>query len=124
MNRTKTFTYGSATVTVRRATVRDRLAVDALVWSLPDTEQTAERHAQRSYARVVVQTVSVDGDLGFTLPPSNAPDAELIAGYEAMMDADGALWDAFVVALAQVDGAIAAPDLATASPKAKAESGG
>jgi hypothetical protein len=117
MIQTQTFTYGKATVTVRRATVRDRLRVDTLTWKLPDAETTDERHAQRSFARLVVQTEKVDGDLGFPLPKFDAPDAELRAGYEALMDAPGALWDAWVVALARVDDAIAEPEVAPNSPK-------
>lgn len=124
MNQTQNFTYGKATVTVRRATVRDRLRVDTLVWKLPDADSIDERHAQRSYARVIVQTEKVDGDLGFALPKPGASEADIIAGYEALMDADGALWDAWNLALAQVDGAIAAPEIAPNSPKGetKAES--
>jgi len=125
MQRTKTFQYNDATITVRRATIRDRLTIDALQWQLPDTDLVPVRHQQRAYLRAVVQTTSVDGDLGFTLPKPDAPDAALAAGFEAMMDAPGTLWDIWRLTLEQVDGAIADPDLApTADPKGKAASAG
>ena len=122
--RTKSFTYnGDVTITVRRGTVRDRLAVDALAWELPETKSTAERHAQRSYAKLVIQTVSVEGDLGFVWRSSNASGDDLAAAYEALMDADGALWDAWNVAILQADGSIADPELAEPPKKTDAADG-
>lgn len=119
--RTKSFTYNGATITVRRGTVRDRLAVDALVWELPDTTSLAESHAQRSFGRAVVQTVSVEGELGFSWPNVSATADVLKAGFEALMDADGALWDAWKMALHEVDGELTDPKLVEGNTNPKKE---
>lgn len=123
--RTKSFTYkgdaGDVTITVRRGTVGDRLDVDALAWELPDTQSTRERHKQRSFARLVIQS-AVEGDLGFAWPSPDDSSEALTAAFNAWKQADGPLWDAWNLAILQVEGAIADPDLAAtnASPKKEA----
>lgn len=114
--RTKSFTYdngdlGEVKIAVRRGTVRDRLARDAMVWELPKATSTAERHAQLNFATVVIQTVSLEGDLGFAWPTPDASAEELTAAYNALMEVDAALWDNWHAAIMVADGSIADPEL-------------
>jgi hypothetical protein len=122
--RTKQLTYngdnGPVKITVRRGTVGDRLDVDALSWELPDTTSTRERHKQRSFARVVIHS-DVEGDLGFPWPTPDASAEDLNVAYSAWKAADGPLWDAWNLALLQVNGEIADPDLVAGNANPKKE---
>lgn len=117
--RTKTFEYtsdnGTVKITVRRGTVEDRLDVDPLVWEMPDTDSTRERHKQRSFAKLVIQS-TVEGDLGFAWPTPDSSAEELTAAYQVWKKADGPLWDQWNLSMLQVEGAIADPEL-VAPPK-------
>ena len=122
--RTRQFTYkgdnGDVTITVRRGTVGDQLDVDALSWELPDTNSTRERHKQRTFAKVVIHS-TVQGDLGFPWPTPDASAEELTAAYTAWKAADGPLWGQWNLAMLQVEGAIADPDLVAGNANPKKE---
>jgi hypothetical protein len=99
----RTFTHGSITVTVRRAKVRERLAV-SVVHSKLEEVPFFERHF---FARALTQS-TVTG-MQWATPADNA--ATLRAVFDAWMELDGDVWDAWQDALTGVDAPPNDPDL-------------
>ena len=101
-----TFTYNGATVTLARRTNRHAMLIDRIVVALADGDEeddAASLAYKRLFARAVVQTEAVEGELGVALPSATASPADLRAGYEAFMEADGTLGDAYYRELAAVN---------------------
>jgi hypothetical protein len=117
MDMTSTFDYGAAKVTVRRAKVRDRLAVDAIQDKLAKGADIDVIVAVRMFGRLIAQS-TVEGDLGFALPAPTASEADLRAAYEAWLDVDAELMDIWQRHLREVDAPLM-PALAV-EPKASA----
>jgi hypothetical protein len=90
-----TFEFNGATVTVRRETVRDRLAIDVLLHDLDEalgkTQALEEYHQRRQFAHFV-KLSDVQGDIGFDL---RGPVAETFDGW---LNADAELYEAWVEA--------------------------
>jgi len=98
----KTFKYGTATITVERQTVRHTILLARIIGALPDTDNRAEEVYQVHFARIMAQTVSVDG-LDVTIPEAGASDEEWRAAYEEFLRMDGRLVDLWISALNDVD---------------------
>jgi hypothetical protein len=97
-----TFTYGEVTVTVERKTVRHSITISRVIALLPDTADIPEQIHQHQFARMIAQTTAVSG-LEIALPGSGAGKEAIIAAYEAFLDMDGHLLDAWHTALEDVD---------------------
>ena len=105
MNKTKTIEWNGAIVTVRRATVRSRLASTFIYGALGADENTpTEEYLYMSYyARYLTQTTVESGELEVPLPATSAPEDELQQGYAAFLDADIGFYDHVIAALNEVD---------------------
>ncbi len=99
-----TFEVNGAAVTLARRTNRHALHIDRVLLALGDTgDDAADRGYKRLFAKAVVQTVEVTGALGVDLPQPTAPPSELQTAYDAFLDADGSIGDAFFAALGAVN---------------------
>jgi hypothetical protein len=110
---TSTFKWGEAEVTVRRAKVRDRLAVDAVQGKLAKGGEMDAIIASRSFGKILAQS-TVKGDVGFPLLNPTADESELREAYEQWLDADAELMDIWQKHLRDVD----APLMVEEQPKA------
>lgn len=91
METTITFQWNDATITVRRAKTRDRLAEDTFQMKLaPGDTDVSEKIAARTYGQFCSQS-SVEGDVGFPLLPATTPEEEMRKGFEAWLDAGSEL---------------------------------
>ncbi|MBN1965485.1 MAG: hypothetical protein JW910_12620 [Anaerolineae bacterium] len=99
-----TFEVNGASVTLARRTNRHALHIDRVLLALGDSgDDAADRGYKRLFAKAVVQTVEVDGELGLALPQPTAPADELQAAYKTFLDADGSIGDAFYAGLNAVN---------------------
>jgi hypothetical protein len=107
----RTFQYNGATVSIRRAKVRDKVSIGAILRKLDIAEGDEEGNiAGYAFARFMVLS-DVEGDLGFALPQVT-DDAETIhAAIESFLDADGDLYDGLIGALNRADTPTGDPDL-------------
>lgn len=113
-----TFTWGDATITVRRARVRDRLAEDAAQTKLTTKEDEVNlKVTVRQFAKICSQSTVV-GDVGFALVPATAPEPELRDAFEAWLDADLELMDKWFAALNIVDAPLTPQKAPDPKPKA------
>lgn len=115
MDTTSTFQWGNAQITVRRAKVRDRLAVDAVQGKLAKDAEMDTIIAVRSFGKILAQS-EVDGEVGFPCPPPTASESELRQAYDLWLDADAELMDIWQQHLRKVD----APLMVDASKASKA----
>ena len=97
-----TFTYGPVTATVERQTVRHSILFSRILGLLPAVEDKAEEIHRDQFARIVTQTVQVDG-LDLAWPALNAPPKDWARAYEAFLRMDGGLMNAWYQALEEVD---------------------
>ena len=119
--RTQTFTYKGATITVKRAVIRDRLAANMVIALLEVGHDPIERYAASEFAQCVALTVEIDGDLGFTMPKASATPDELKAGFEAWLEAEPTLLMEWQTAIALASIALNDPDLTPDTPLEKKE---
>ena len=68
-------------------------------------------HTFDLYAMIVTQTVSVEGELGFDVPPPGADADTLKAGADALLDADADLMMRWEAAIREADAPPNDPDL-------------
>ena len=116
---TRKFTYRDATITIHRRRMSDRLDTELIVAMLMNETGRDNRgrfvrnyHRANSYAVLLASIDAVDGDAGFPIPPADAPEDELRAGYEAFLNADDGFYDAWLAALNAVNAPIGDPDTA------------
>ena len=104
--------YNGATITIRRGTVRSRLDCNMIfrAFDIDDEMPLAEFSRIERYARFLTQCTIV-GEVGFPIPALSASEAELKAGFEAFLEADTEFYDAVMVALANADSDLNAPEL-------------
>lgn len=117
--RTQTFTHNGATITVKRAVIRDRLAANLIIAALDIGFDPLERYAASEFAQCVARTTNIDGDIGFTVPGVNATASELKAGLEAWLEADASLLVEWQSALNLVNISPNDPDLTPTTPEKK-----
>lgn len=111
MNLTRAFEWNGATITVRRSTIGDRLAIHVISRHLMvDAESEVERYQVAVFAEYV-QRSTVAGDLGFAFPSSTATAKELHAAMAAFLQMDEALYYQWENALTEVNAAPNAPAL-------------
>lgn len=107
MDNTYTFAYHNAQITLARRTNRHALLIDRIMLLLSDVRETPEGRVDSSYQRVfagmLVQTQSVEGDLGFELVSPVALAEDIQAAYRRFLDGDGRLGDAYYEALKAVN---------------------
>ncbi len=99
---TLTFEYGGIKVKVERQTVRHSIALARILSALPDIDDPAERFYQILFARIVTQTLSVEG-MTWPFPELGAPNEEWARAYEHFLCMDGRLIDRWFEALSEVD---------------------
>lgn len=101
---TTTFTFGDATLTIRRATVWDRVVSQTIYATLGLTKDNseAEWNVALFYAALLTQT-TIDGDLGIALPAPSADHKALWDGLEAVKSLPAKFWDLFTVKVNEVD---------------------
>lgn len=114
MQLTRTFVWGNATITVKRSTVRDRLATDVIASALyADSDTIVDTHSKNVFA-MMVQRSDVVGDLGFAFPTRDASYVAMLEGYSAFID--GGMSDELFVKwtdeFTRVDSTVNAPALA------------
>ena len=101
---TTTFTFGEATLTIRRATVWDRVVSQTIYATLGLTKEhsQAEWNMALFYAALLTQT-TISGSLGIELPAPSADHDALWAGFEAVKELPANFWDQFTVKVNEVD---------------------
>jgi hypothetical protein len=105
---TETFDWQKAKITVHRARVRDRLAVDSIQTKLAADADIATIIAVRQFGRILAQS-SVEGEVGFPLPPPTASEGDLRAAFNLWLDVDAELMDRWDATLKRVDAALTEP---------------
>ncbi len=112
------FVYKDATITIHRQTNGDLLDAELLVSVLMDGADRDNRrawqrqwHKAAKYADMLASIDQVEGDPGLPIPPMDAPESELRAGFEAWL-AENGLYYAWVIAHAGVNGPVGDADTA------------
>lgn len=97
-----TFEYKNAQITVRMQLGHDYLLQQRFLSYL--LEVGADNFGAYNFARMVAQTVRVEGELPASLPERSANKEAVIDAYEAFMSAPtGGLIQAYSIALSEVD---------------------
>lgn len=119
----RTFTYGSATITIHRARNADELDAELITSLLTEGETGDQRaflyrwHRARRYADMLTSIDTVTGDAGLPIPSLTDTPADLLAGFEAWLSEAG-LYAAWKVAYAQVNAPVGDKDVSpVADPK-------
>lgn len=101
---TTSFTFGDATLTIRRATVWDRVVSQTIYGTLGLTRDHSQTEWNMAlfYAALLTQT-TIAGSLGITLPAPSADHDALMAGFEAVKGLPANFWDQFTVKVNEVD---------------------
>lgn len=111
-----TFRYNGASITIREQSGLDMMRARALLRRLLPTDNDPEydvwAQVYLTYAQVITQVASVEGELGFTLPPVTANAETHRAAAMALMEQPGALIAALENALNAVNTPPGDPDLA------------
>jgi len=113
------FTHKDATITVHRRRMADRLDSELIVAMLMNDVERDNRnrfarkwHRANAFAVMLVSIDAIDGQPEFPIPAPDAPEAELRAGFEAFLNADGGFYDAWLAALNAVNAPISDADTA------------
>lgn len=117
--RTQTFTYKQASVTVKRAVIRDRLAANMVISFLDVGSEPLARYAASEFAQCVSLTTQIEGDIGFVLPKVSDSPETLKAGFEAWLEADPKLLIEWQTAIALAGMDFNDPDLTPNTPDEK-----
>lgn len=117
---TKTFEYGSARVTVRRADVRGRLLQSMVFRHFPISEDmpVEEWTLYNTFAEFMTLAV-VEGDLGFPIPPLSAPKEAMLVAYEGFMALPETFYNDYLNALNEVNSIIGAVETAPGADEKK-----
>ena len=109
---TKQIEWNGATITLRRAKIRDRLLMNSIIGKLGiDATDTGDFAGKRLFARLITQA-QIEGDgLGFALPANADSEEDLRVGFAKFLDLDGELYDSLEEALHEVDRSLNDPDL-------------
>src|SRR5688572_22909861 len=108
--RSQTFTEQGATITVRAETIEDALDVDMLSYQMGAGTTAKEIYKRTQFLRLV-QTSTVDGDLGFDWPSPDASAEALLAAYEAWKQQPASLIRRWALAIEAVNASPNDPDL-------------
>lgn len=117
----RTFTYGSATITIHRARNADELDAELITSILMEgSGDEGQRrfmtrwHRAHRYADMLVSIDAVEGDAGVPIPAPDAPVDALRAGFEAWLNEAG-LYAAWKAAYAQVNAPVGDVDVSPAA---------
>jgi hypothetical protein len=104
MTRQHAFTHNGVTITVHIATGEDELDAEVMEWTLDPTLfddqgnpipkaafSVSEKYKDQMFVKIVTQTDSIEGDIGFTLPPRTADADTLKAARAALLATTGGL---------------------------------
>lgn len=105
LSRQHTFTHNDLTITVHTRTGGDELDAEVVYSQMigNDAAPTALWYRGSTFARIITQTDSVTGALGFTLPDALALPSERKAAYDALMERTDGLVKRWRVELDAVD---------------------
>ncbi len=95
---TYTKEFGSAKITVKRPTNRDRANRDAVYIALGVPSSHAIRIRQEEFSELVAYTTSIEG-FEFKLPNPTDPAVSIREGFETFLDLDGSLTEAWIEAI-------------------------
>lgn len=99
---THPFEYGPVKGLVERQTVQHSIQIARVLAILPDAATKSENFHRSLFARMIAQTVEVEG-LAFELPDPLGDEQPILEAYEQFTRMDGWLFDAWYAALARVD---------------------
>jgi hypothetical protein len=93
--------FGSAKITVKRPTNRDRANRDAVYIAVGIAPSTQIRLRQEEFAELVAYTTAIEG-FDFKIPSPLSPRDEIKDAFEKFMDLDAGLTEAWIDAVQTV----------------------
>lgn len=98
------FVYGGYKIAIKRRTVAEMLARDRVIFVLREIAGDAlAQHYAAHFARIVSQTVSVEGEPALNIPEPNAAPEVLAVAFAEFLTWDGNLLNTYLGQLMRVD---------------------